>query len=71
MTRMGSSRGAEPPAADLPGTPGGAPDMPTLVAFINAQHGTTYRLTERILHGKPNVAGVYNASGARFIIKWA
>jgi aminoglycoside phosphotransferase len=45
--------------------------MPTLVAFINAQHGTTFRLTERILHGKPNVAGVYNASGARFIVKWS
>jgi Phosphotransferase enzyme family len=45
--------------------------MPTLVAFINAQHGTTFRLTDRILHGNRNVAGVYNASGARFIIKWS
>lgn len=45
--------------------------MATLVAFINAQHGTTFRLTDRILHGKPNVAGVYNASGARFIVKWS
>ncbi len=45
--------------------------MPSLVAFVNAQHGTTFRLTERILHGKPNVAGVYNASGARFIVKWS
>ena len=45
--------------------------MAALVAFINAQHGTTFRLTDRILHGKPNVAGVYNASGARFIVKWS
>ena len=44
--------------------------MPTLVAFINTQHGTTFRLTDRILHGKPNVAGLYNASGARFVVKW-
>jgi aminoglycoside phosphotransferase (APT) family kinase protein len=45
--------------------------MPTLVAFINAQHGTTFRLSERILHGNRNVAGVYNASSARFIVKWS
>ena len=45
--------------------------MPGLVAFINAQHGTTFRLTDRLLHGKPNVAGVYNAGGARFIVKWS
>jgi hypothetical protein len=45
--------------------------MPTLVAFINAQHGTTFRLTDRLLHGKRNVAGLYNANGARFIIKWS
>jgi hypothetical protein len=45
--------------------------MPSLVAFINAQHGTTFRLSERILHGHRNVAGVYNASSARFIVKWS
>ncbi|HZO25151.1 MAG TPA: aminoglycoside phosphotransferase family protein [Chloroflexota bacterium] len=68
---MEGSGNAEPPAGDVPGAPGDAPDMPGLVAFINAQHGTTFRLTDRLLHGKRNVAGLYNANGARFIVKWS
>ena len=65
---MGSPRSTEPPADDPAGA---APNMATLVAFVNARHGTTFRLTERILHGHRNVAGVYNAAGARFIVKWS
>ena len=71
MLRMATSSSTEPPADDLTGATGAAPDMASLVAFINAQHGTTFRLTDRLLHGKPNVAGVYNTNGARFIIKWS
>lgn len=71
MHRMGSPDTTEPPPGDVSGAPGDAPDMATLVAFINAQHGTTFRLTERQLHGKRNVAGLYNANGVRFIVKWS
>lgn len=71
MTRMESSSSTEPPADDLSGATGDAPDMASLVAFINAQHGTTFRLTDRILHGKRNVAGLYTAGGERFIVKWS
>ena len=45
--------------------------MAQLVALVNAQHGTTFRLTDRLLHGKRNVAGLYNASNTRFILKWS
>jgi hypothetical protein len=61
---ISSPGGAVPSLSD-------APDLPTLVAFINAQHGTTFRLSERILGGKANVMGVYNSSGDRFVIKWS
>jgi hypothetical protein len=47
-----------------------APDLPTLVAFINAQHGTTFRIGERYLHGEQGAVALYNASGARFVLKW-
>ena len=70
MHRMGTPDTTEPPAGEMAAAPGDAPDMATLVAFINAQHGTTFRLTERQLHGKRNVAGLYNASNTRFIVKW-
>jgi len=68
MRRMEPSRNAEPLADDPAGT---APNMADLVAFLNAEHGTTYRLTDRLLHGKRNVAGLYNAGGTRFIVKWS
>jgi aminoglycoside phosphotransferase (APT) family kinase protein len=71
MIRMESSSSTEPPADDLAGATGDAPDMASLVAFINAQHGITFRLTDRLLHGKRNVAGLYNAAGERFIVKWS
>jgi hypothetical protein len=71
IIRMESSRSTEPPSDDPAGAPGDAPDLPTVVAFINARHGTTFRLTDRLLHGKRNVMGVYDAGGNRFIIKWS
>lgn len=71
MHRMGSSDTTEPPVGDLAAAPGDAPDMATLVAFINAEHGATFRLTDRLLHGRRNVAGLYNANGTRFIVKWS
>ena len=69
MRRMELSRSAEPPA-DAPGRHL-APNMADLVAFLNAEHGTSYRLTDRLLHGNRHVAGLYNQSGARFIVKWS
>jgi aminoglycoside phosphotransferase (APT) family kinase protein len=68
---MESSDTIEPPADARVGAPGDVADMPALVAFINAQHGTRFRLTDRLLHGHRNVAGLYNASNTRFIIKWS
>jgi hypothetical protein len=68
---MESSDTNEPAVDTLAGPPGDVADMAALVAYINAQHGTRYRLTDRLLHGHRNVAGLYNASNARFIIKWS
>jgi hypothetical protein len=68
MSRMEPSRNAGPPADDPAGA---APNMAALVASLNAEHGTAYRLTDRLLHGNRHVAGLYNPSGARFIVKWS
>ncbi len=79
---MGSPRDAEPDrddravpaesAADQPaaGPPDGSPDLPTLVAFINAQHGTTFRITDRYLGGEQGAVGLANAESTRFVLKW-
>jgi hypothetical protein len=79
---MESSRDAEPDrddravptgsAADHPtdGPLTGVPDPPTLVAFINAQHGTTFRITDRYLGGEQGAIGLANAESTRFILKW-
>ena len=71
MTRMEPSDSAELPSDDVTGSTGTAPNMADLVASLNAEHGTAYRLTDRLLHGNRHVAGLYNASGARFIVKWS
>ncbi|MFN8636950.1 MAG: phosphotransferase [Chloroflexota bacterium] len=48
----------------------GAPDLPALVDFVNAQHGTTYRVTDRYLGGERGAAGLTDARGDRFVFKW-
>jgi hypothetical protein len=70
MIRMEPSPSTEPSADDLTGATGDAVNLASLVAFINDQHGTTFRLTDRLLHGKRNVGGLYTSSGERFIVKW-
>jgi hypothetical protein len=53
------------------GSPDGAvPDLPAIVAFINAQHGTTFRISERYLGGEQGASALTNAESVRFILKW-
>jgi hypothetical protein len=79
---MESPRGGEPHPDNLAGSaapapnqpsderPNGGPDLPTLVAFINAQHGTTFRITDRYLGGEQGAVGLANADSTRFVLKW-
>lgn len=76
---MGSPDSAEPRPDDRAGpAPAGSPgeqanagpDLPTLVAFINAQHGTTFRITDRYLGGEQGAVGLANAESTRFVLKW-
>jgi hypothetical protein len=72
--------GAAPdqPAAEPSGSADGsarvlaaAPDLPTLVAFVNAQHGTTFRITDRNLGGEQGAVALSDANSVRFILKWS
>jgi hypothetical protein len=64
---MGSPDNPEP----LPDERGSVPDLPTLVAFINAQHGTTFRITDRYLGGEQGAVGLADAGSIRFVLKWS
>src|SRR5947207_3778282 len=66
MVCMESYGRGEPPSEDL----AWSPDLPTLVAFINAEHGTTFRISERYRHGEQGAAGLVDGSGTRFVLKW-
>jgi hypothetical protein len=79
---MESPRNAEPDRDERAGSAGsvpdqpedrplvGEPDLPTLVAYINAQHGTTFRITDRYLGGEQGAVGLANAESVRFVLKW-
>ena len=54
-----------------PGERSDAPDLPTLVAFVNAQHGTTFRITDRYLGGEQGAVGLADANSVRFVLKWS
>jgi hypothetical protein len=66
--RAGAAEPAPNQAADRPLV--GEPDLPTLVAYINAQHGTTFRITDRYLGGEQGAVGLANAESVRFVLKW-
>src|SRR3954453_19632945 len=59
------------------GSPGSAdgnssdPDLPTIVGFINAQHGTTFRISERYLNGEQGATALMNGESVRFVLKWS
>jgi hypothetical protein len=57
-------------APDSPTPDAPIPDLPTIVAFINAQHGTTFRISERYLNGEQGASALMNAESVRFVLKW-
>jgi hypothetical protein len=50
---------------------GPAAGLPAVLRRINAAHGTAFRLTGRYAHGEQGAFRLRDATGGRYVLKWA